>query len=89
MKNYLRYITLPMLALSLQASASPCDSVRLSGHVPCTAVSDAEVLHHLDAAAHVPLTFVLPLRNKEALEELIQRIYDPTDEEHYGMYLTH
>lgn len=88
MKNYLRYITLPMLALSLQASASPCDSVRLSGHVPCTAVSDAEVLHHLDAAANVSVTFVLPLRNRGELEELIQRIYDPTDEDHYGMYLT-
>lgn len=88
--RFFRYLTLPMLAFALQASASPCDhsSVRISGHVPCTAVSSANLLHHLDAAAQVQVTFALPLRNKGELEDLIHRIYDPTDEEHYGKYLT-
>ena len=35
-----------------------------------------------------PITFVLPLRNQKALEELIQQIYDPADQQHYGKYLT-
>ncbi len=92
MKNnsrFFRYLTLPMVAFALQASASSCDStsVRIPGHVPCKAVSGATLLHHLDAAAQVQVTFALPLRNKGELEDLIQRIYDPTDEEHYGKYL--
>ncbi len=63
-------------------------SVRLSGHVPSKAVSEAVFLKGLDSPTFVPVTFVLPLRNQEALEALIQRLYDPTDEEHYGKYLT-
>src|SRR5579872_4125425 len=87
--RFFKCLTLPVLALALQASASPCDhsSVRLSGHVPCKAVSDAQYLHRLDAATNVQVTFVLPLRDKKALEELVHRIYDPTDEE-YGKFLT-
>jgi len=93
MKNYshfFRYFTLPILALTFQVSAAPSETsaVRLSGHVPNKAVSDAKFLHHLDATTHVPVTFVLPLRNREELEELIERIYDPTDEAHHGKYLT-
>jgi kumamolisin len=81
------------LALTLQVGAAPSETldhspVRLSGHVPSKAVSEAVCLKTLDATTHVPLTFILPLRNREALEELIQRIYDPTDQQHYGKYLT-
>lgn len=97
MKNHFsclfRCFTLFPLAFALQAGvtaseASGHTSVRLSGHVPNKAVSEAVFLKPLDPATHVPLTFVLPLRNKEALEELIQRIYDPTDQQHYCKYLT-
>jgi kumamolisin len=80
------------LALALQVSAAPSEtfdhSIRLSGHVPGKAISEAVFLKNLDATAHIPLTFVLPLRNKNKLEKLIQRIYDPTDQQHYGKYLT-
>lgn len=68
--------------------ASAASSVRLSGHVPAKAVADAVLLKHVDAATHVPVTFVLPLRNQDVLEKLIQRIYDPTDQQYYGKYLT-
>jgi len=90
---FFRCFMLLMLALALQVGAAPSEtfdhsSVRLSGHVPGKAVSEAVCLKNLDATAHVPLTFILPLRNKEALEELIQRIYDPIDQQHYGKYLT-
>ncbi len=90
---FFRGSTLLILALTLQAGAAPSEeiehpSVRLSGHVPSKAVSEAVFLKDLDAESHVPLTIVLPLRNKDALEELVQRIYDPNDKEHYGKYLT-
>ncbi|HEY2810504.1 MAG TPA: protease pro-enzyme activation domain-containing protein [Rhabdochlamydiaceae bacterium] len=79
-----------ILALTLKAGAAPSDaaSVRLSGHVPSKAVSEATFLKNLDPTTVVPLTFLLPLRNKEALDELIQRIQDPNDQQHYGKYLT-
>ncbi len=87
MKNHLPHFISLMLAFALQASAES-SSVRLSGHVPTKAVSHATHLERLDSAVEVPITFVLPLRNQEALEALVQRMYDPSDEEHYGNYLT-
>ena len=42
----------------------------------------------LIADVTVPITFVLPLRNQKALEHLIQHIYNPADQQHYGKYLT-
>ncbi len=91
--RFFRCLVLPMLVLTLQAGAAPSEAfdhspVRLSGHVPSKAVSDAVFLKNLDAATHVPVTFMLPLRNKEELEALVQRIYDPTDHQYYGKYLT-
>ena len=61
------------LTVALQVGAASSQtfedsSVRLSGHVPKKAVSEAVLLENLDGNASVPLTFVLPLRNKEALE---------------------
>jgi kumamolisin len=90
---FFRCSTLFMLALALQVGAAPSEtfgesSVRLSGHVPSKAVSEAVLLKSLDATTDLPMTFILPLRNTEALEELIQRIYDPADQQHYGKYLT-
>lgn len=83
-----------MLALTLHIGAAPAESssnpssVRLSGHLPSKALTNAVFLENLDPAIHVPVTFILPLRNKKVLDELIQRIYDPADHQHYGKYLT-
>ncbi len=97
MKNQFSYffrgVLLSTLAVALHVGATASETldhspVRLSGHVPSKAMSEAIFLQKLDANTHVPLTFVLPLRNKEALEELVQRIYDPADKEYYGKYLT-
>jgi kumamolisin len=44
------------------------------------------LLNPLDGTTAVPVTFILPLRNKKELEQLVQRIYDPTDAQ-YGQYL--
>ena len=87
---FFRYLTFLILTLAFQVNAATLDasSVRLSGHVPSKVLSDAMFLHSLDGAAEVPMTFVLPLRNQAELEELVQRIYDPTDEQYYGKYLT-
>src|SRR5579863_6205239 len=84
---FFRCCTLLVLAFTLQVGAAQSDSVRLAGHVPSKAVSDAAFLKHVDAELSVPLTFVLPLRNMEALEKLIQRISDPTDTQYFGKYL--
>jgi len=90
----LRYLAIFMLMLTLSIDAAALDktakpsSVRLSGHVPTKAIVNAAFMENLDADVTVPITFVLPLRNQKALEELIQHIYDPTDQQHYGNYLT-
>jgi kumamolisin len=88
-----RYFMLLMLALTLHVdaapvSASPRPSVRLSGHVPSKAVANAVFVKNLTASVPIAVTFVLPLRNQEELVELVQRIHDPADQEHYGKYLT-
>ena len=97
MKNiflgYLRYLVVFMLMLTLNIGValdktSNQSTVRLSGHVPSKAVSQAVFMEHLDANMPVPITFVLPLRNQKALEQLIQQIYNPADQQHYGKYLT-
>lgn len=85
-----RYLTLLVLALSLSAAAEAADGkhpVRLSGHVPTKALAKSVFVEHLDANAHVPLTFTLPLRNAGELEDLLHKIYDPSSA-HYHQYLT-
>jgi len=88
--HFFRYFTIPLLALTLQIGAAPTEtsSVRLSGHVPTKAVSHAKFLQNLDPETEVAVTFVLPLRNRDELEALVESLYDPNDEEHYGQYLT-
>lgn len=91
MKNYfLNGYRLLMLGFTLNVGAASSDtsSVKLSGHMLDKAVSESTFVKHLDSSTTVPLTFLLPLRNREALEELIQRIHDPMDQQHYGKYLT-
>lgn len=95
MKNTLirsfHHLLLLTAALSLPASAisaSESEFMRLSGHIPRKAVENAAFLNRVEGSTHVPITFVLSLRNQEELAELIDRIHDPADEQHYGKYLT-
>lgn len=76
---------MPLLLFALNANAA---STRLSDHIPSKAVDQAALVGHLDSDTHVQTTFILPLRNQDKLQELINRIYDPADKEHYGKYLT-
>ena len=50
--------------------------------------TDSVFVEELEASTTVPLTFTLPLRNKEELEDLLQKIYDPSNEAYYQKYLT-
>jgi kumamolisin len=91
--SFSRYITLFALSLALQVGATETESakqsfVRLSGHMPTQAMSSATMVERLEGEKNIPLTFVLPLRNKAVLEELIRQIHDPSNEEHYGQYIT-
>lgn len=89
---FFRKATAFILSLSFITSATQqlysSEPVRFSNHVPHEAVKSAVFLSALDSTTIVPLTFTLPLRNQEELEDLVQRIYDPNDTEHYHKYLT-
>lgn len=89
----LRYLALFMVMFIINVDAalnktSDTSSVRLSDHIPNEALTNAVFLEKLDADMPIPITFVLPLRNEKALEEVIQSIYDPADQQNYGKYLT-
>jgi uncharacterized repeat protein (TIGR01451 family) len=83
--NIFQCLALPLVIFTLNIEA---ESVRLPGHIPQKAISNATLLNRLEETSHVRTTFILPLRNQDELEELVNRIYDPTDQEHYGKYLT-
>lgn len=73
-------------AFGSMAHAAPTGYVTLHGHVrPIPA--GARYAGIVDASAQVSLSVALPLRNEQALQELIGRIYDPKDSL-YGQYLT-
>lgn len=86
-----KYSLLGMLTLCIPVSADETTDVvapaRLLNHVPAQAVTQANFLGTLETETHVPVTFTLPLRNQEALENLLTRFYDPNDAL-YGKYLT-
>lgn len=79
-----------MLALALQVgfASLEANSVRLSGHVPGKAISQATHLGSVEPGTEISFTFALPLRNQGELEALVQKMYDPSDAEHFGKYLT-
>ena len=77
-----------MYVQNLSAVSSQHHSVRLSGHVPTKPINKAQFLKPMAADEHVSMTFVLPLRNQVELEDLVKKMYDPTDHEHYGKYMT-
>lgn len=67
-------------------AADPTDSVRLTGHIPAV-VRTSRVIGRVRPDETLSLLFVLPFRNRAGLEDLIQRIYDPSSPA-YGHYLT-
>lgn len=66
--------------------AAPRNNVELGGHVPRTQMRDAGLLGPMDEAEDLDLMFGLPLRNREALEQLIHDIHDPKSPR-YGQFL--
>lgn len=84
----LRYAVFLFAAFTLQLSADSSQQVRLKGHVPHNTLSSATYVKNLDAEKQVALTFTLPLRNQAELEQLIERMHNPLDHEHYGKYLS-
>ncbi len=90
--SFVSLFRLVAMSMMIFASTLNADSlndlpIRLSGHIPQKALSTATYLNGVDPSAEIHLTFVLPLRNQEELEELIQRLHDPNDEL-YGKFLT-
>jgi subtilase family serine protease len=61
--------------------------VRLPGHVPAKAIEKAVLQGRVPSSTEIRATFSLPLRNQQELEELLGRLYDPTDPL-YGDFLT-
>jgi kumamolisin len=88
-------LVLNLLSLNIDAKQSNAATVtnttyiRLPGHVPKQLTTAKSLsLHPLDSDQIIPLTLVLPLRNQQELEDLVQRMYDPADTTYYGKYLT-
>ncbi|MBU5615405.1 protease pro-enzyme activation domain-containing protein [Geomonas azotofigens] len=61
--------------------------VRVAGHIPARSVASARRLGRLPAVTQMRFSFTLPLRNQQALDDLLRRVYDPADPL-YGHYLT-
>jgi len=87
-RGFLLLILSFLLPLETVSAIAHQESIRLIGHIPVKAIKNAVLSKQLDTDMHMPMTFVLPLRNQSELEELIQRIYDPTDQQNYGKYLS-
>ena len=56
-------------------------------HTAVSAPAGARVIEHLDSSQHLRLALTLPLRNQEALQNLIDQIYERTSPS-YRQYLT-
>jgi hypothetical protein len=84
----LSWLTVVTLVAFLQLAASARQSGRqwLSGHVPAAAARLAPA-GRLEVDRRLNLSVGLPLRNREGLTNLLQRIYDPTSPD-YHHYLT-
>ena len=90
--NFIRSSTLLLMGLTTHLNAdtpenSDFNRVRLVGYTQKKALNEAVFLKSLDSNTQVPLTFILPLRNQNELEELVARLYDSSSED-YGRYLT-
>lgn len=80
-------ITALLLCSPVPSLAGGSSMVRLSGQLPSKALAHASFLGSLPGNTRISLAFVLPLRNQENLQDLLERVYDPTDPL-YGHYLT-
>jgi hypothetical protein len=67
-------------------SGQAADVQSVPGHVPA-AVARLQPLDRLPAASQLHLAFGLPLRNRPALTNLLQRLYDPASPD-YHQYVT-
>ena len=77
---------LAAVSLVLPAGAAVSGTKTLSGHVP-SVVSHLTAKGHLAATNQLTLAIGLPLRNTEALTNLLEQIYDPAST-NYHRYLT-
>jgi uncharacterized repeat protein (TIGR03803 family) len=84
MKMSLRIAAL--FCLQFATVAQPVQTQSLPSHVPA-AVAHLTAVGRLEAARELKLAIGLPLRNKEGLTNLLQRIYDPASPD-YHHYLT-
>lgn len=81
------------LSLSMLMLASPVGAgehskhIRLENHVPQKATEQAKRLQRVEASELIHTSFVLPLNNQQELQKLIERIYDPADQ-NYNKYLS-
>ncbi len=78
-------VTLAAVVLSSAAAPQP-GMKNLAGHVPAV-VSHLQAKGLLAATNRLSLALGLPLRNQEALTNLLQQIYDPAST-NYHHYLT-
>ncbi len=79
-------LRLSCLFLLLTLSAKGVERHILSGHVPRT-LARLQPMARLPATNVLQLAITLPLRNQDALANLLQRLYDPASPD-YHCYLT-
>ncbi len=75
-----------LFCLQFAAIAQPIQTQLVKGHVPPGA-ANLTALGRLEAGRELKLAIGLPLRNKEGLTNLLQRIYDPASSD-YHHFLT-
>src|SRR6185295_4147729 len=81
LKNFIFSFVIP-LALSVRASEKQV----LRNHLPA-GLARLQSVGRLPRDNHLDLAIGLPLRNREALATLLQKLYDPTSA-NYHRYLT-
>lgn len=86
-KSFIGCLNLFLFLLIFTTGINAESRVRLPGHVPNLIMAKSSFQKSLEVNHQMPMTFILPLRNKEALEKLIQRIHDPLDI-NFGKYLS-
>jgi len=59
------------------ATAWPAEPQQVKGHVPAAVAGGLAPVGRLPASQQLPLAIGLPLRNRQALTNLLQQLYDP------------
>jgi hypothetical protein len=70
------HVSAILISTASLAVAQAAEQKSLPGHVPAV-VSRLQPLGHLDASTNLRLSLNLPLRNQDALSNLLAQIYDP------------